>query len=889
VKGIKAILSPKTVALIGATDREGSLGRATMENLLESKEIRIFPVNPHKRTILGLTGYSHITEIPEHIDLAIVLTPAGTVPMVTAECGAAGVDGMIILSTGFGEAGNDGTAREAAVVEIQKKYGMRIVGPNCLGVMRPAIGLNASFMRDIPDKGSIAFISQSGGFGRALLNWGMEAHIGFSLFASLGSTIDVDAGDLIDFLGNDHFTRSIILYLESTLGDVRKFISAAKGFARNKPIIVLKPANPVEATQPPLSHAATLAGSEAVYDAVFKRIGIVRVKEATDLFNAAGVLYTRRLPAGPRLLIITNAGGVGLMAKHTLITSGGELARLSPENMEKLDQILPSYWKRGNPVDVLRDADVARIAGTAEICLNDPGVDGVLIIYTPQGEARPDELAKTIIGIVEKAWKPVITTFMGGKDVKEGKELLHANGISTYDTPEEAVKTYLYMHQYTRNLELLYETPAELSVDKAPPKNNLKALIRRAVKEGWSILSDEQSMRFLGNYGIPCVSVPITKNVDEAIAAAKKTGYPVVLKIASPDIIYRIDVGGVETNISSDEELRTEYRKLINRVKENAPEARIEGVIVQKMLEKIDYEVILGAKKDSEFGTVIVFGMGGVGVQLFKDFSVGLPPLNQTLARRLMEETEVYRMLTGYRGKPPADLRQLEEIIVSFSNLIVDFPEIAEMDINPIAISNGKAYALDARIVIDNTSQDSPGLYPHLVITPYPVRYVTHWAMTDGTELLLRPVRPEDEPLEHEMLTTLSEETLRTRFFQAMKTITHEMHVRFCNIDYDREMAIVAELKAGDKKRIIGIGRLVVEPDFKSGEYAVLVHDDFHGRGLGYKLVDVLIGIAHDKGLEELYGYVQIGNSKMLKVCKRLGFIVDPKPDEVIKVRLPLK
>jgi acetyltransferase len=445
------------------------------------------------------------------------------------------------------------------------------------------------------------------------------------------------------------------------------------------------------------------------------------------------------------------------------------------------------------------------------------------------------------------------------------------------------------MYKYYRNLALLYETPSELSLKEAPPKNHLKAFIKRVVKEGRTLLSEEESKDFLNNYGIPITTPYTVHSVDGAISAANRIRYPVVLKIASPDISHKSDVGGIKAGIKSDDELREGYTQLLKAIKENAPQAKIAGVTVQKMIENIDYEIILGAKKDKDFGSVILFGMGGIGTEIFKDISIGLPPLNQTLARRLMEETEVFKMLQGYRGKPPADIKQLEHILVSFSNLIVDFPEIAEMDINPIAISDGKAYALDARIIIDKESIDHTAQYPHLVITPYPTRYTMQWKLTDGTEVTLRPIRPEDEPLEHELLSTLSQETMRVRFFSIIKDITHEMLVRFCNIDYDREMAIVAELREGDKRKIIGIGRLIVEPGFRSGEYAVLVHDDYHGKGLGYKLVDVIIGIAQDKGLEEIYGTILTENQKMLGVARKLGFTTKWQPDGISKVTLTLK
>ena len=480
---------------------------------------------------------------------------------------------------------------------------------------------------------------------------------------------------------------------------------------------------------------------------------------------------------------------------------------------------------------------------------------------------------------------------MGGKAVQKGRDILFENNIPTYETPEDAVKTYLYMYQYQRNLESLYETPAELPIDQAPPKNNLKALIRRVVKEGRVILNEEESKRFLINYGIPTINARMTVNVEGALSIAKFVGYPVVLKIVSPDITYKSDVGGVVTGVGSDERLSIEYDKLLKRVRENAPHARIEGVTVQKMVEKIDYEIILGAKKDSDFGSVILFGMGGIGVQILRDFAISLSPLNQTLARRLMEETEVYKMLQGYRGRMPADLRQIEQIIVSFSNLIIDFPEIAEMDINPLAVSEGKAYALDARIIVDkkHLEENNPSQYPHLVITPYPTRYEANWKLPDGTEVTLRPIKPEDEPLGYELLSNLSPQTFKERFFQQTAKITHEMLIRLCNIDYDREVALVAEIREGTKRRFIGIGTLVVDPDFGDGEFSVVVHDDYQGKGLGYKLVDILIGIAQDKGLDKFFGLVLANNRKMIGLCKKLGFMVDHSSEGLSRVVLHLK
>ena len=473
-----------------------------------------------------------------------------------------------------------------------------------------------------------------------------------------------------------------------------------------------------------------------------------------------------------------------------------------------------------------------------------------------------------------------------------GRELMAEKGIPAYETAEAAVRAYLYMIQYERNLQLLQETPAELPLDEAPPKNHLKALIRRSCREGCFILTEEDSRKFLHNYGIPVIPSRMATTLEEAMAAAREMGYPVVLKVASPDIIFRQDVGGVITAIDCEETLTTAYQRILDGVRQFAPKATVRGVTVQKMVEHIDYELILGAKKDRHFGAVILFGMGGIGVELFRDFSVGLPPLNQTLARRLMEETHVYRMLQGFRGKTPADIRQIEKILVGFSRMIVDFPEIREMDINPLAVCQGKAVALDARILLDHgvyQEKASASAYSHLVITPYPTRYVTPWRLTDGTEVILRPIRPEDEPLEHEMLTTVSEATIRSRFYQNLKHISHAMHVRSCHIDYDREMAIVAEIRTDQKKRLIGIGTLAIDTNGGTGEFAIIVHDEFGGRGLASKLLDVLIGIAAERGLKEFYGFVEPTNGRMTALCEKLGMTRRRVSEDLVRVSLSLE
>ncbi len=887
---LQKLFNPATIAVIGATEKEGTFGRAVLENALNSNNRTVYPVNPNRETVLGRPCWPAIGTVPGPVDLAIVVTPAETVPGIVDACGKAGVEGLIIISSGFRETGEAGKRLEEEIIRINAAYGIRIIGPNCLGIMRPTVGLNASFLHANPEGGNIAFVADMGNFGRTLLDWGFSAHIGFSTVVSLGSAIDVSFGDVVDFLAEDPHTKSIILYMEEVVGNVKLFVSAVRGFARNKPVILLKPPALEDGDRAGLTHSGMMAGSDKVSDAVFRRLGAVRVREAHDLFDAASALYARNRPRGARLAIMTNASGIGIMAAKQLLRCGGTLAELSAETLRAMDALLPPHWNHANPIHLLRNADTERYTKAAEICLQDPGVDGLLVIYTPQDFADAGELAAALISRAATTDKPLLTAWMGGREVQKGRELMVQQGIPSYETAEAAVRTYIYMTQYERNLQLLHETPAELPLDEAPPKNHLKTLVRRSCREGRFILTEEDSWKFLRNYGIPVIPSRTAFTLEEALSYASGAGYPVVLKVSSPDIIFRQDVGGVIIGIDSDEALKAAYERILDGVRRFAPQAKVRGVTVQKMVGHIDYELILGVKRDRHFGAAILFGMGGLGVELFKDFSVGLPPLNQALARQLMEETGVYRMLQGYRGKPPADLRQLEKILVGLSNMIIDFPEIREMDINPLAVSQGKAVALDARIILDQQSTlDKASAYPHLVITPYPTRYVTPWRLADGTEVILRPIRPEDEPLEHEMLTTVSEATIRSRFYQNLKNISHAMHVRSCHIDYDRDMAIVAEIRQDQKKRLIAIGSLSIDGNGgERGEFAVIVHDNFGGRGLASKILDVLVGIASERGLKEFYGFVEPTNAKMAALCEKLGMTRQRVSDDLVRVSLPL-
>jgi acetyltransferase len=869
---IEKMLNPKAVAVIGASESDGSIGQSLMRNLLMGRDRRkIYPVNINRETVMGLKCYPSVSKLPEHIDLAVIATPARTVPSIVEECAKAGVDGAVIVSAGFREVGSEGAKLESEIKQIQSTHDIRILGPNCVGVARPQIGLNATFLRDNPQPGQIAFISQSGALGSAIVNWAVSAGIGFSIFASLGSTLDIDYGDMIDYLGEDPNTRSIIIYMEG-VGNAKKFMSSARGFARTKPIIVIKAGRYPAGAKAASSHTGALAGDFAVYEAAFKRAGVVMVDEIGDLFNCASVLDSRFLPAGPNLAIVTNAGGPSVLAADSVVSHGGQLAQMSEESMKILNGALPLYWSRGNPLDILGDADVARYELAVKTCIADPNVDGLLVIYTPQGTTQPTPLAEAVTKIAADRRKPMLTVWMGESSVRESRAIFHKNDIPTYSTPEEAVKTYSYMYQYRRNLDQLYQTPQELNVDFLPPKSHLKVMIRKAAKTRRALTQSEVD-RFLDAYAIPRAKGSLSKSADQAAMIALDIGYPVVLKISSEDILHKTDIGGVVTGLNSAQAVKDAYKVIIDRAHKTKPEARIDGIYVQKMTAEIDYELILGAKKDRDFGSVILFGMGGTEVELINDVSIGLAPLNQILAHRVIEETKIYKALSkGLRNKKPVDLRPLEEIMVRFSNLIVDFPEIGEMDINPLIASNGEFTVLDARMIIDPSAIDHAGAYPHLVIVPYPTKYVNPWKLKDGTEVTLRPIKPEDEPIELEFIRGLSTETSRFRFFQIIKDLPHEALVRFCNIDYDREMAIIAETREGDRNLEIGVSRLILEANKKRGEFAVVVADKYQGKGLGVKLVDMLIEFAKEKGIETIYGTVMAENLKMIRLCEKLGF-----------------
>ena len=887
------IFNPQNVAIIGASDVEGSVGYAIVKNFTKTGYSgKVYFVNIRKPEILGVKTYSTVDQIPEPIDLAIIATPAKTVPDVIEECGKVQVKGVIIVSAGFKETGLAGKVLEDKILEVSKKYGVRVIGPNCIGIIRPRINLNATFLDKMPKSGKVAFLSQSGALGSAILDWALHENIGFSNFVSVGSMIDVDFGDLIDYFGSDPKTKSILMYVEG-ITQARKFMSAARHFARTKPIIVVKSGQFLESAKAAASHTGSLSGEDNIYDAAFKRAGIVRVNEIVDLFNAAEVLGTQPLPKGPRLAIITNAGGPGVMATDSLIALGGKLAKISQKTLDSLNAILPPFWSHGNPIDVLGDAKSERYKTAVEACLNDENVDGILIVFTQQAVSESIEISKNIVELVRSKTyqnKTILTSFMGYGAVQEANNILNANNIPTYSTPEQAIRTYMYMYNYQRNIDLLYETPEELPVDAAPPKRPIMAILRNAAFENREILTEDEAKRILKYYNFPVVRTAVANTVDEAVRFAQEMGFPVVLKILSPQIVHKSDAGGVILNVNSPIEVREAFEALIQRATAYNPNAQIIGVTVQPMVTKKGHELIIGGKTDPIFGPVILFGMGGVGVELFKDYSIGLPPLNTTLVHRMMEETKVYRLLKGWRNAPSVDLKKLDETVLMFSQLLVDFPQIKEIDINPLLISDKDIRILDARIVVDKDNicrKFEP--HEHMVISPYPKKYEILWLLKNGQEVLLRPIKPEDEPMWLEMFQGFSEESIRYRFFQMLKDTPHEVRVRYCNIDYDREVALVAEKVENGKRKLLGVSRLSIESDGKSGEMAFIIGDCWQGQGLGTKMVDYTLDLAKEKGVESVYAIMLQDNYRALSLTKKMGFKIDYLSDGTVKASLNLK
>jgi acetyltransferase len=893
-KALDTIFAPKSVAVVGATETQDSVGRTILWNLISTSfGGTIYPINPKRPSVLGIKAYASLSELPEVVDLIVVVPPSPSVPAIIKEAVDLGIKSAIIISAGFKETGPEGVELERQILEHARRGNMRIIGPNCLGVMNPISGLNATFATTIARRGSVGFISQSGALCTAILDWSLRENVGFSSFVSIGSMLDVDWSDLIYYLGDDPHTKSIVIYME-TIGNARAFLSAAREVAMTKPIIVIKPGRTEGAAKAAASHTGSLTGSDEVLEVAFRRSGVLRVNSIAELFYMAEVLGKQPRPKGPRLTILTNAGGPGVLATDALITNGGELTKISPEAMEEYNKLQPAAWSHNNPVDILGDASPERYAKALEIAANDENSDGILVILTPQAMTDPTKTAEELAPYAKKLGKPVLATWMGGNDVGPGELLLNKADIPTFPYPDTAARVFDYMAHYADNLRSLYETPMPTSNGDSDSVDRKRAaqIIQTVRDSGRTILTEYESKQLLACYGIPTVDTRIAKSAAEAAKAADAIGYPVVLKIHSETITHKTDVGGVQLNLANAEAVKKAYAAIQKSVTEKAGAEHFLSVTVQPIAKLDGYELILGSSIDPQFGPVLLFGLGGQLVEVFKDRALGIPPLTTTLARRMMEQTRIYTALKGVRGRDPVDLPALERLLVRFSQLIAEQRWIKELDINPLRASPEKLLALDARVLVydKNTTEDR---LPKLAIRAYPMKYVGKWTAKNNVEFTIRPILPEDESLLVDFHKTLSERTVFLRYLQPMMLqdrVMHERLSRICHSDYDREITLVVEGKNKEgQPSILGVGRLSKVHGANEARFSVLISDAYQNIGIGAELLRRATGVARDEKMQVITATVTADNQPMRKLFEKAGFTAEPDENkQVAHVRLEL-
>nr|WP_319569989.1 GNAT family N-acetyltransferase [uncultured Draconibacterium sp.] len=893
IKKLDSIFRPKRIALVGVSNTPDSVGGITLRNLVGGGfNGVVYPVNPRREAVFGIPCYPDVKSLPKTPDLAVIMTTAETVPQLVRDCGEAGIHGVIIMSAGFKEIGDNGKKLEEQVKAEKARFpDMRIVGPNCLGILVPGLNMNVSFAQTMPKKGHVAFISQSGALCTSVLDWAYESNIGFSNFVSIGNSMDVSFGDLIDYFGQDPNTKSIVLYVES-IANARTFMSAARAFSREKPIIVYKSGRYPESAAAAASHTGAMASEDSVYDAVFRRAGLARVFEFGNIFDFTDLVGRKRIPKGNRLAIVTNAGAPGVMATDSLLSMGGNLVKLTEETMQKLNDYLPSFWSHGNPVDVLGDATPERFAKAAEIVLGDKEVDAVLVLLTPQAMTDPTATAQAIANMSKNTTKSIMTSWLGGAAMHEGIQILNQNGISNYPAPEQAIRAFMTLSDYSENQQILYETPREVPVSFQYDRNVLRQKYLTQVFPKAKVLNEDDSKMLVNDYGIDTTHPTPAANEDEAVKIAEEKGYPVVLKIYSPDIIHKSDVGGVALNIENEEMVRATFRNMVKTAAEKRPEAKIEGVTVQKMVDTRDgIELIVGTKKDPVFGTVMLVGMGGTTAELFKDQRLEFPPLNEHLARQMLKSLKLYPLLKGWRGDAPKNIDKLIEVLIRMSYLAADYPEIEELDINPLIVTPEDVIALDARIVVDEELLTNPVKeYSHLIMRPYPESLIKEATLRDGTPITLRPIRPEDEPMWLELLGSCSKESIYHRFRYDFYFDSHEVASQFCFIDYDREIAIVAEHEKEDgNKELIGVGRLIADPDVEIMEYAVLITDKWQKKELGLTLTSYCLEIAKARDIKKLAAETTRDNKPMISVFRKLNFKIRFNEDTTVSVNKDLE
>ena len=878
------LFEPTSVAVIGASSRDGAVGSVLIQNMREAAyQGALYAVNPKHRTVHGVTCYRSIAELPSAVELAVVATPAATVPSVIQECGRVGIRHAVVITAGFSETGAEGTALEQTLLANAQRYGLRLIGPNCLGIMRPAIGLNATFARGNAASGPLGIISQSGAICTALLDWARPNGIGFSSVVSLGGSADVDFGEIIDYLAYDSRTEQILLYIEG-IRDARRFMSALRAAARVKPVIVMKGGRHPTGMRAAVSHTGAMVGADDVFDAAIRRTGAVRVTTIGQLVAAAQALSSRVRPRGNRLAIITNGGGPGVLAADRATDLGVPLAELLPQTIDALKEKLPANWSHGNPIDLIGDADSARYSAAVSACLADTQVDGVLAILTPQAMTAPTEVARAAVAATGGSTKPLLAAWMGEEQVIEGRAVFQAAGVPVFRTPEPAVEMFAHVASFYGNQRMLMQTPGPLCEQVAPDIESARRIIAVALEAGITTLSSADSKALLAAFHIPVARTLAARSPDEAIAKAQELGFPVVLKIDSPDITHKTDVDGIRLNLRDPEAVTLAYGSVLSAARRSAPEARITGVTVENMVSRANgRELMIGVLSDNVFGPAITFGAGGTAVEVLNDRSVGLPPLNSFLVAEMIRSTRVSKLLAAFRGMPAADATAIENVLLRVSEMVCELPSIREMDLNPLLADDSGAIVVDARVILA-PRQPAVRPYEHMAIHPYPANLVSEWSAPDGTPVTIRPIRPEDAEIEHAFVQSLSPEAKYMRFMGSIMNLTPTMLARFTQVDYDREMALIGVVHAEGRERQIGVGRYIINTDGESCEFAIVVAETWQGRGLGRHLMLKLIAIARARGLKNMAGQVLVANTQMLGLATALGFVID-EPSPGVSVR----
>ncbi len=871
---LRTLFSPKSVAVIGASDRPNAVGEVVFRNMLESGyQGSLYAVNPAHQEVQGRRAYASIEDIKTSVELAVICTEAETVPDIIEACGKHGVRAAVVLSAGFTEASARGATLERTMLANAKNHGVRIIGPNCLGIIRTGIGLNATFFKGGIKPGNLALVSQSGALCTAILDWAPANDIGFSSVVSMGAASDVDFGEILDYLASDEQTGSILIYVEG-VRKARGFMSALRAAARSKPVFVIKVGRHDAGSRAVISHTGALVGSDDVFDAALRRAGVVRVESIGGLFSAAKSLASPHKYSGNRLAIITNGGGPGVMAIDRAVDVGVSVASLSPETVERLNQVLPTIWSHNNPVDIIGDATPQRYRDAVGICMEDPGVDGVLVILTPQAMTQPLEVAQLLVQDEGTFSKPLLTCWMGAAQIMDGRAQFAQAGIPSFNTPEAAVEAYSYITAYYRNQRLLAQVPAPLSHRDAPDVAGARMVIESVLAERRKVLSEMESKALLSAFHIPVANTVVARSPGEALLLAEQFGFPVAMKINSPDITHKSDAGGVKLNLMNAAAVRAAYNETIEEVKRNRPDARVDGIAIQPMVSKPNgRELMVGVISDPIFGPVISFGAGGTAVEVLGDRAIALPPLNGFLARELIGGTRVAKLLSSFRHMPPVQMEALESLLLRVSEMVCELPWLREIDINPLIVDEHGLLAVDARVVVDYAPV-SADRYAHMAIHPYPTHLVTHWQLPDGTDVTIRPMRPEDAAIEQEFVRHLSEETKYFRFMHAVQELSEDMLVRFTQLDYDRELALIAVTEEKGRDVEIGVCRYAINPDGESCEFALVVGDQWQHKAIGHRLMGSLIDAARSKGLKTMEGEVMASNHEMLKLVGTLGFTI---------------